>query len=55
MKNSDLKSCPFCGNEKLTIGFFGNLRAVVCSDCGAQGPMQSNSIFAEEGWEGREV
>lgn len=47
-KNNQLKPCPFCGGVNLYItkivyefGMFEH-KAVVCSDCNAQGPVRMN-------------
>jgi len=50
----NLKSCPFCGNaeqEKLREFTVGEQRAVECAACGAHGPMQNTTLYAQLGWE----
>ena len=38
----DLRPCPFCANERLTVATFGNEQTrfvvVTCTECGAMGP-----------------
>lgn len=42
-----MKPCPFCGSDRITMGYMGQpgiLIFITCSGCGAQGPsVGSNS------------
>ena len=43
--SSDLRPCPFCANDRLTVATFGNEQVVytvvTCTECGAMGPRAS--------------
>ena len=45
VKAIDLRPCPFCANDRLTIVYAdgGRAMAVKCDECGAVGPQATNS------------
>jgi uncharacterized Zn finger protein len=42
--SEDLRACPFCANEKLTVVYADSGRTIVvkCNECGAHGPLATN-------------
>ncbi len=47
MDTIDLRCCPFCANETLTIASviieIGEVRCVKCPECGAHGPLATSN------------
>ena len=55
MDANDLRPCPFCANEKLTIVYADSGRSITvkCDECGASGPRAMNTDppgHAENQW-----
>ena len=44
----EIKPCPFCGNENLSVGSFGNY--IKCKNCGTAGPDGSTLNEAFDKW-----
>ena len=58
IKKKVFKKCPFCGCKEIrlvahedTTGQDGF--AIMCTDCGAEGPFVDNDVEAEELWNKR--
>jgi Lar family restriction alleviation protein len=52
MKKAKLKPCPFCGLNKLYYFCFAGV-AVVCENCGSEGPLMGTKEAADMAWNRR--
>ena len=49
-----LKSCPFCGSEKVAVSD-PEIHCVVCEECGCFGPNSHGQWAAEVTWNARAI
>ena len=50
---TELKSCPFCGSDKLIIPDLFSHIVVSCDGCGTDGPAKKNEKDAIKAWNTR--
>ncbi len=50
----EFKPCPFCGSEKeLSISEHKSIKYILCNNCGANGPFETDKKTALEIWNER--
>ena len=49
----DVKVCPFCGHDEISMIIEGENHIVTCDECFARGPVSDSESDAEVGWNKR--